>query len=184
MADHDVAARPLLGPPAQLGADPTSMPLAPWRRILRSLSVSATTTGLSLSILALLIRTSLVTPATANVIATIAGIGPSFALNRRWAWQRDGKSHLRREVLPFWGYAMASLVVSTLAVARAAGWAEAADVSPTTRTIIVLVANLGSFAVLWCGQFVILDRVLSVASADARPLAERPADGQLSSDGR
>lgn len=157
MADQDVIAR-------VVDALPTvDAPLATTRlgKVVRSLSVSVMTTGLSLSILAVLTRTGLTAPATANVIATVAGIGPSFILNRRWAWRRSGPSHLRREVAPFWAYAVTSLLLSTLAVDRAAALADGMNASPTHRTLFVLAANLGSFAVLWCGQFLLLERLLS-----------------------
>lgn len=130
-------------------------------RILRSLSVSAITTGLSVSILGAMTQLTSVPPAAANVIATVAGIGPSFALNRRWAWRRSGRSHLRREVIPFWSYALAALVLSTIAVSWAAQWAASVGASSTVRTVIVLAANLLTFGALWCGQFLLLERVLS-----------------------
>ncbi len=129
-------------------------------RILRSLSVSVVTTGLSLSILAVLTRLAVTSVEVANVIATLAGIGPSFALNRRWAWHRTGRGRMTREILPFWGYAVLSLVLSTLAVGAVARWADAAGVDQTTRVALVLLANVLTFAVLWCGQFALLDRVL------------------------
>jgi putative flippase GtrA len=129
-------------------------------RIIRSLAVSGVTTALSLTILGLLIRFDVTTPAKANVISTVAGIGPSFALNRRWAWRGRGRGHLGREVAPFWAYSLLSLVLSTVAVARAAAWADSIAASPEQRTAIVLAANVLTFGSLWIGQFLLLDRLL------------------------
>ncbi len=129
-------------------------------RLIRSLGVSAATTVLSLTILAVLTRFDLASPAVANVIATVAGIGPSFELNRRWAWHRTDRGHLTREVAPFWGYCLLALVLSTIAVARAGAWADAIDVRPGTRTAIILAANVATFGTLWIGQFLLLDKVL------------------------
>jgi putative flippase GtrA len=129
-------------------------------RIIRSLAVSGVTTVLSLTILGLLIRFDVTTPAKANVISTVAGIGPSFALNRRWAWRGRGRGHLGREVAPFWAYSLLSLVLSTVAVARAAAWADSIAASPEQRTAIVLAANVLTFGSLWIGQFLLLDRFL------------------------
>jgi putative flippase GtrA len=129
-------------------------------RIIRSLCVSGMTTILSLSILAVLIRFDLTTPARANVVSVVAGIGPSFALNRRWVWRATGRGHLRREVAPFWAYSLLSLVLSTIAVAHAAAWADSFAASPEQRTIIVLAANVLTFGALWTGQFLLLDKVL------------------------
>jgi putative flippase GtrA len=129
-------------------------------RIVRSLAVSGITTTLSLTILAALTRFDLASPAAANVIATVAGIGPSFALNRRWAWHRTDRGHLTREVAPFWGYCLLALVLSTIAVARAGAWADVIDVRPGTRTAIILAANVATFGTLWIGQFLLLDKLL------------------------
>jgi putative flippase GtrA len=151
--------------PQELLSDPPERPhqhrsVSAIGRIIRSLAVSGVTTVLSLSILALFIRFDLTSPAVANVIATVAGIGPSFALNRRWAWQGRGRGHLTRELAPFWAYSLLSLVLSTLVVARAAAWASSIDASPERRTLIALVANMATFGTLWIGQFLLLDRVL------------------------
>ena len=42
-------------------------------------------------------------------LATVAGIGPSYVLNRRWVWRRRGAHDLRREVLPFWTMSLAAI---------------------------------------------------------------------------
>jgi putative flippase GtrA len=142
-------------------------------RIIRSLAVSGVTTVLSLTILGLLIRFDVTSPAKANVISTVAGIGPSFALNRRWAWRGKGRGHLGREVAPFWAYSLLSLVLSTIAVARAAAWADSIGASPELRTVVVLVANVVTFGSLWIGQFLLLDRLLFRHHRADR--ADRPA---------
>jgi putative flippase GtrA len=129
-------------------------------RIIRSLAVSGITSVLSLTILALLVRFDVTAPALANVIASIAGIGPSFALNRRWAWRGQGRGHLTREVAPFWAYSLVSLVLSTIAVARAGVWADQLNASPEQRTVLALGASLATYGALWIGQFLLLDRLL------------------------
>jgi putative flippase GtrA len=129
-------------------------------RVVRSLCVSGVTTVLSLTILAVLIRFDVTSPSTANVIAALVCIGPQFALNRKWVWHGAGRSHWRREVMPFWGYALISLVLSTIAVATAGHWADSIGVSPEQRTIITLGANIATYGTLWVGQFLLLDKVL------------------------
>jgi len=129
-------------------------------RIFGSLCVSGVTTTLSLTILAVLIRFDIATPSMANVFAAIVCIGPQFALNRRWVWKSGGRGHWRREVMPFWGYSLISLVLSTVAVARAGQWADSIAASPDQRTIITIGANLLTYGTLWMGQFLLLDKVL------------------------
>ena len=128
-------------------------------RIVRCLSVSVFTTLLSLAVLAGLV--GLGTRAwLANVIATAIGTVPSYLLNRRWVWGiRDG-SDPWREVAPFWLLSFLGLALSTLAVDRADRLAVSMQLSAGVRTAALLVANVASFATLWVGQFLLLDRVL------------------------
>ena len=147
----------------------------------RCLSVSVLTTLLSLVTLALLVGWWGTTPWVANVIATAVGTVPSYVLNRRWVWGRDGSGDVWREVVPFWALSFSGLVLSTAAVATADAWASSIGLVGPTRTAVLLLANVGSFAVLWVGQFLVLDRVLFGPTAAAvRP----PASGRSASRGR
>ncbi|WP_040494801.1 GtrA family protein [Ilumatobacter nonamiensis] len=130
------------------------------QKVSKSLLVSLATSALSLSVLGVLTFTDSVTAGVANVIATISGIGPSYALNRRWVWRREGRSSIRREIGPFWAMGLLALVASTLTVSSAAGWAEARGVSDATRTTLVLAVNIVTFGGLWIVQYLVLDRYL------------------------
>ena len=130
------------------------------RRIGGSLCVSLVTSTLSLSVLGALTFTDVVPPWAANVLATIAGIGPSYALNRRWVWRRTTRSSIRREIGPYWTMCLLALVVSTVTVSVAAGWADGRDLGDTVRTVVVLGVNIATFGALWIFQFIVLDRFL------------------------
>ena len=56
-------------------------------------------------------------PTWSNVAAVSLSSIPVFFLNKRWVWSRDGKINLRREVLPFWVFTLAGLLLSTVLVA-------------------------------------------------------------------
>ena len=56
------------------------------------------------------------------------------------------------EVLPFWGLAVAGLILSTLAV----GYAE----RNFEADIMVNVASVAAFGVVWIVKFVVLERVM------------------------
>jgi putative flippase GtrA len=129
-------------------------------RMTRCLSVSVLTTLLSLVTLAVLIGWWGMTSWVANVLATAVGTVPSYVLNRRWVWGRHGSGDVWREVVPFWALSFSGLVLSTAAVATADAWASSLGLVGPTRTAVLLLANVGSFAVLWVGQFLMLDRVL------------------------
>ena len=55
----------------------------------------------------------------ANVVATV----PSYYLNRKWVWGKGGRSHLTKEIMPFWALSALGIVVSIggAAVARHIG---------------------------------------------------------------
>src|SRR5215831_619331 len=120
------------------------------QRVARCLLVSAFTTCVSLTILTLLLRIAGMEAWRANFVAVAVGIVPSYLLNRRWVWGVSGRSDPGREVAPFWLMSLAGLD----RIATDASW------SPGVHTASVLLANAGTFAVLWIAQYLVLDQVL------------------------
>ncbi len=94
----------------------------------------------------------------ANVIATV----PSYYLNRMWVWGKGGRSHLVKEVIPFWVMSAVGIVVSIggAAVARHVGIAF--HLSHFEQTIVVLAANVLSFGLFWILKFVLYNRLFHV----------------------
>src|SRR3546814_3499036 len=66
---------------------------------------------------------------------------PVFFRNKRWVGLRDGKVSFRREIVPFWVFTLAGLLLSTVLVALANRVSDS--------TLLVMAANLGGFGVLW-----------------------------------
>jgi putative flippase GtrA len=128
-------------------------------RVVRCFGVSVTTTLLSLSVLVVL-TTSGMAGAPANVVATMCGIGPSYALNRRWVWRVRTRSDVWHEIVPFWAMSLLGLVASTVAVGAADAWAIGLGLAGPVRVAALVTANLFAFGVLWVAQFLVLDRVL------------------------
>jgi putative flippase GtrA len=133
------------------------------RKLLRYAGVSLVATVTSLTVLGVLVGTRAASPVWANVVATAAGTVPSFELNRRWVWHKTGDRSIAAEILPFCALSFAGLVLSTLAVAAAARWANDTGFSGSLRTVAVELANVTAFGALWVIQFVVLDRLLFVA---------------------
>lgn len=96
----------------------------------------------------------------AAVLAAVVAAGPAYWLARSWVWGRSGRSHLVKEVLPFWGMALLGLALTTWV----AGEAEAAGADLTDsrlgQTIILMVAVFGISAVIWAARFFVLNGVL------------------------
>jgi putative flippase GtrA len=130
------------------------------RTLLRYATVSLVATGVSQAVLGVLVWTRATPAVWANLIATLAGVGPSFELNRRWVWGKTGRRSLAKEIVPFVALSATGLALSTLAVGVASRWADLHHLADGTRTLAVQGANLLAFGVVWVGQFVLLDRVL------------------------
>jgi putative flippase GtrA len=88
-----------------------------------------------------------------NIIAVAAGTVPSYELNRSWVWGKTTKSHLWKEVVPFWVLSFVGLVFSTVVVSLATDWWK-------DTTLVVQGANLAAFGILWVGKFLLLHYVL------------------------
>ena len=106
---------------------------------------------------------------TSNIIAVCLSAVPSYQLNRAWAWGKTGRSHLMKEIVPFWGMALLGLILSTWS----ADWAESHAASFTSshlgQKLVVNVAALAAFGVLWIAKFVILNKVLFAHPDPAHP---------------
>src|SRR3546814_12340489 len=91
-------------------------------------------------------------PTWSNVAAVSITAIPVFFLNKRWVWLHDGKVSFRREIVPFWVFTLAGLLLSTVLVALANRVSDS--------TLLVMAANLGGFGVLWVSKFLFLDQIM------------------------
>lgn len=96
----------------------------------------------------------------ANIISSMIGAIPSYYLNRRWAWGKRGRSHLMKEILPFWGIAIVGLVFSTVVADWTEEIAERATDVHLLQSLIVVTGIIGAYGLLWVGKFIFFNRVL------------------------
>ena len=101
-----------------------------------------------------------------NVTAVAVATVPSYELNRKWAWGKHGKSHLWKEVVPFWVLAFIGLAFSTWSADYAETYAKSHHYSHGAQTIVVAGAALAAFGVLWVGKFIIFNKVLFKTDPD------------------
>jgi putative flippase GtrA len=107
---------------------------------------------------------------TAVLAAVVAAI-PAYWLARRWVWGRTGRSHLRHEVLPFWGLALLGLALNTWVAGVAERVGAEVTASRSLQTLILMGAGLGVSGAFWVARFLLLNGVLF---ADRRPWQARP----------
>jgi putative flippase GtrA len=102
----------------------------------------------------------------ANILANVLATIPSYALNRRWVWGKSGKSHFWKEVAPFWILSFVGLAFSSLAVWLAGDFARNHGLHHGATALLVNLANLLSFAILWIVKFVIYNKLFHVAPVE------------------
>ena len=93
-----------------------------------------------------------------SIAAFVAGAIPNWILNRRWAWERDGKVEIAREVI---GYSIVSLL-AVLASSLGTGWAQqqvrSIPAHHGIRVLLVTGAYVLVQALLFAVKYVIYDR--------------------------
>ena len=93
-------------------------------------------------------------PTVANLVAVALSAIPAYYMNRIWVWGKRGRSHWRKEVVPFWAFTIAGLVLSTVMIAYAD--------NHTRNRYLILFVQLFAFGVLWVIRFFLLDRLFHV----------------------
>lgn len=98
----------------------------------------------------------------ANVVATV----PSYYLNRSWVWGKNGRSHLMKEIVPFWAMSALGITVSIGGATLARTIGVENHLQHVEQTALVLVANVASFGVFWVLKFLVFNRLFRVRPLD------------------
>src|SRR4051812_645455 len=107
-------------------------------------------------------------PVEANITAVMITTNPVFILNKRWVWSSDGKIDIKREVIPFWVFTMMGLALSTGLVALAHNYSDS--------HLLVMVANMAGFGILWLAKFLFLDQIMFGQHQIDEVLSQLPAE--------
>jgi len=130
------------------------------RRVLRYGMVSVVSVGVSMSVLFLVFGVfNLMGEVASTVFANLVAAFPSYYLNRNWVWGRSGRSHWRREVVPFWIMVVVGLVASMAAAWLAARAGQA--LAHWEQTALVLAANIVTFGILWVAKLFLFGRIFT-----------------------
>jgi putative flippase GtrA len=96
----------------------------------------------------------------ASTLSTAIAAVPNYEMNRKWAWGKTGRSHIWKEVVPFWALAFLGWAFSTFAVHIMEGYAKDHHFSHALSTLSVAIVYVGAFGVLWVAKFIIFNKVL------------------------
>jgi putative flippase GtrA len=89
-----------------------------------------------------------------------AGAVVNYFLNRKWAWQRSGRAHPLKELLPYWLTAVAGLLLSMWATTTAGDYAPRLSDDHMTVTLIIGAAYLVTYGFLFIAKFVLFHYVI------------------------
>jgi putative flippase GtrA len=133
------------------------------RKIFRYSMVSVVSTGVSLVVIAFVygvfhIWSEIPSTVFGNAVATF----PSYWLNRKWAWGKHGRSHFWKEVVPFWAMAAAGIAFSIIWAALARHWAIKYQLNHLETTVLVMAANVMSFAIFWVLKLLVFNRMFRI----------------------
>ncbi len=127
----------------------------------------------------------------ANTVGSAAATPASYELNRKWAWGKHGKSHLWKEVVPFWSLTILGFLASTGTTQLADTMTHRDHVTGLARSLAIMAASLFAWGVVWVVKFVIFNRLVFVSRATgpalidespAEPAAKQPAAAQPAAD--
>lgn len=110
-----------------------------------------------------------------SILATALGALPSYYMNRHWTWGKSGRSHLFKEVVPFWALALVGLAFSTWSADFASSHAALVTSNPAGRVVVVSVAYIAGFGILWIAKFAVLNKVLFADRQQGDTSAPSPA---------
>ena len=96
----------------------------------------------------------------ANTIGAVVATPASYELNRKWAWRKGGKSHLWREVVPFWALTFVGWLASTGTVEIADSLCQSHGVTGLARAVAIMGASLFAYGVVWIGKFFLFNRLI------------------------
>ena len=98
----------------------------------------------------------------AAILGNSVAAVPSYLLNRYWVWGKQGKNRFFSEILPFWALTLLGIAFSAVVAHLADHFAKHHDITGLARLLILLVANVAGFGVLWVGKYIIFNKVLFV----------------------
>jgi putative flippase GtrA len=169
------------------------------RKLIRFTSVSVISTIVSQALILVFYGlTGWMGVVAATVVANCLATIPAYNLNRRWTWGKSGKSHLMKEVVPFWAMSCLGIAGSYFMSLLAKHIVNGTYFVPLVNghlqhhhhviaTLIVMAANFLAFAIFWVLKLLVFNRIFRVPSeleeVEEHLVLEEQVDEQLAHGG-
>jgi putative flippase GtrA len=132
-------------------------------QLFRYTAVSVISTAVSFGVLAIVFGVlHLWGEVGSTVFANVCATVPSYYLNRKWVWKKGGRSHLMKEIVPFWAMSAIGIVVSIVGASIARHVGAEHHFSHLQQTALVLLANVLSFGIFWVLKYMLFNRLFHV----------------------
>jgi len=95
----------------------------------------------------------------ATIVGNLVAMAPGYYLNRAWAWGKSGRSHWRREVLPYVSMTLAGIAFSVLGAVWVRSLVHSHHWSHLINTALVGGVNLVSFGIFWVLKMLMFNRI-------------------------
>ena len=132
--------------------------------MLRYTMVSVVTTVISFTVLGIVFGAFHIwSEIPSAVFSNLVALAPSYYLNRGWVWGKTGRSHWRREVIPFWIVSITGVMLSIFAAAVARHITVAYDLSHAVATGVLLSIVFAAFGLLWVLKYAIFNHLFKIS---------------------
>ncbi len=133
------------------------------RKLIRFTSVSVISTVVSNVVILIVYGLKLIPGEVyATIFGNLVATVPAYQLNRTWTWGKRGRSHFRKEIVPFWTMSLLGISFSTLGAFYARHLIHTHDWPHIANTIILVGANLFSFVIFWFLKLWVFNRIFKV----------------------
>jgi putative flippase GtrA len=137
------------------------------KKLTRYLLGSVVTTGLSFAWITIMYGLHIIPGVIwATLSGNLVAVIPSYYWNRAWAWGKRGKSHFRREIVPYWSMAFLGIAFSQLGALWARHEVHSHNWSRLDDTAIVALTNVLCFAIFFLLKLMVFNRIFHVARPD------------------
>jgi len=135
------------------------------RKLTRYAMGSVVTTGVSFAWISIFYGFRIIPGVIwATLSGNLVAVIPSYYWNRNWAWGKRGRSHFRREVVPYWSMAALGIAFSQLGAFGARYEVHTHVWSRLTDTALVAGVNVFCFAVFFLLKLMVFNRIFHVST--------------------